>query len=272
VLAILIFAARVRHRIPMGPPPPVGITQGPGESVLDETTAAVTPTQTQITKSFPLAAGASLSIKNTNGRIHVESWDGPGAQVVVTKTGGSEGTRRRVPIFQQISGNQLTLHTGESGISNIDVSYDVRVPRQMGNLEIASNNGNIRLDGLTGDINASSLNGSIELNSISGSANAKNLNGSINAVFEQVSSGKAMSFKNMNGAIRLQFKSDVNANLSAGTTTGSISIDPEWGIEVKKGLVGARADGVMGTGGQPLKVETMNGSISITKAPGTAGR
>jgi DUF4097 and DUF4098 domain-containing protein YvlB len=76
----------------------------------------------------------------------------------------------------------------------------------------------------------------------------------------------------MNGAIKLQFKSDVNADLRASTTTGSINLDPEWGIEVKKGLIGARADGVIGTGVQPLKVETMNGSISITKAPGTAGR
>jgi hypothetical protein len=272
VLAILIFTARMHRRLPpIAAPPHVEVNPGPGESVMDETAAVVTPTQTQITKTFPLAAGASLSIKNTNGRIHVESWDGPGAQVTVTKVGGSEASRRRIPIYQQVSASNLSLHTGEARINNIDVSYEVKVPRRMGNMEIASNNGNIRLDGLSGDIDASSSNGNIDLNNINGSASAKNMNGSIAAVFDEVSSGKPMTFSNMNGAIRLQFRSDINANLSARTTTGSISLDSDWPIDVKKGLIGARADGPIGTGGQPLKVETMNGSISITKAPGSAG-
>jgi len=124
---------------------------------------------------------------------------------------------------------------------------------------------------VSGDINVNSMDGSIDLSNVAGSATAKNMNGSIAAIFDTVTSEKPMSFTNMNGSIKLVFRSDVNANLQANTTTGSINLDPQWGIEVKKGLIGAHADGLMGTGGQPLKVETMNGSISITKAPGTAG-
>jgi len=274
VFAILLFAARtrdrLRDRIPNIPTNQQSAASA-GEEVLNGDTEVSGPGQTVITKMFAMGTGASLSISNTNGRIHLESWDGPGVQVRITKSNGSESARRRVPVFQQMAGNRLALRTGDSRNSNVDVSYELKVPRNMGRLDISCTNGSIKLDGVTGDINVNSMDGSIDLSNIAGSATAKNMNGSISAVFDQVTSEKPMSFTNMNGSIKLVFRSDVNANLNANTTTGSINLDPQWGIEVKKGLIGAHADGQMGTGGQPLRVETMNGSISISKTPGTAG-
>jgi len=273
IFAVLLFAARTRRglrdRFP-SMPPNQQVASG-GEEVLNGDTEVSGPGQTVITKTFAMGTGASLSITNTNGRIHVESWDGPGIQARITKSSGSESARRRVPIFQQMAGNRLSLRSGDPRNSSVDVSYELKVPKEMGRLDITSANGSIKLDGVSGDINVNSMDGSIDLSNISGAATAKNMNGSISAVFEEVDSDRPMSFTNMNGSIKLTFKSDVNANLKANTTTGTINVDPGWGIEVKKGLIGARAEGLMGTGGQPLKVETMNGSITITKVPGSAG-
>jgi len=273
VFAVLLVASRVRHRAPFpsAPPPPSAPAANFGEGALDESTAVVTAGQTVITKSFPLSTGASLSIQNVNGRIHIESWDGPGIQVRITKSNGNDASRRRVPIYQQMSANKLSLRSGDIRGTGVDVAYEVKVPKEMGTLDISSTNGSIKLDGVSGDIKANAVDGSIDLSNIKGTASVKNLNGSITAVFDEVGQGKGMSFNNMNGSIKLLFRSEVNAELKASTTTGSINVDPEWGIEVKKGFVGARAEGSIGAGGQPLKVETLNGSISIMKAPGVAG-
>jgi len=176
-----------------------------------------------------------------------------------------------VSIFQQLSGNRLSLRSGGSRNSNVDVAYDIQVPKTMGSVNLTTTNGAIKLDGVSGDITAASTNGHIDLNNINGSASAETTNGSISAVFDEFGEGKPATFKTFNGSIRLMFKSDVNANLKARTMTGSINLDPGFGIEVKKGIVGASAEGTLGTGGQPLNVDNANGSISITKAPGTPG-
>jgi hypothetical protein len=273
VFAILLFAARHGRRPSnFAPPPPPPPTYGAqGEMPLDESNAVVTPEETIITKSIAVATGASLTIENTNGRIHIESWNGPGIQVRVTKSGANEAIRRRVPILQQLAGSKLTLRSGGPRNNGVDVTYDLQIPKTMGGVTVNTSNGGIKLDGLSGDITANSTNGSIDLNNINGTASAQTTNGSISAVFDELVQGKPVSFKTMNGSIRLTFKSDVNANLQARSTAGSISVDPEFGIEVKKGIVGASAEGPLGTGGQPLKVDNMNGSISIMKAPGSPG-
>jgi len=271
IFAVLLFTVRLqKHRPPLvvTPPPPPS-AGNPGDTAMDESSAVETMTQTVITKTIPLTPGASLSIKNANGRIHVEAWDGPGAQVTVTKLGGSGATRKMVPIYQQFSGNRLSLHASER--NNIEVSYDLKVPKQMGSVDVDSTNGSVKLDGLGGDLNVKATNGSVTLSNISGSASVTNMTGSITATFDEASADKPMSFHNVNGSVRLQFKSGVNAQLRAKTVTGSINVDPEWGVEVRKGLVGATADGPLGTGGQPLKVDTVNGTISIMKLSGAAG-
>jgi hypothetical protein len=273
IFAILLFAARHRPRPrDFGPPPPPPPTYGnPGEIPLDESTAVVTSGETTITKSIPIGPGASLTIQNTNGRIHIESWNGPGIQVRVTKAGANDAMRKRVPIFQQLAGNKLTLRSGGPRNNGVDVTYDLQIPKTMGSVNVSTSNGSIKLDGLNGDITANSMNGSIDLNNINGTASAQTMNGSISAVFDEFGEDKPASFKTMNGSIRLTFKSDVNADLKASSTSGSINVDPEFGIEVKKGIVGATAEGTLGTGGQPLKIDNTNGSISIMKAPGTPG-
>jgi hypothetical protein len=272
VFVILLVAAR-RHQLRTPFPPPVQSVQtapGPNETVMDESRALVTSNQTIITQSYPLTSGASLSIKNTNGRIHIESWDGPGLEVKVTKSEGNEVSRRRVPIYQQLSGNRLSLRAGDT--RGVDVAYEVKVPKQMGNVELVSVNGAVKVDSVTGNIDVSSTNGNVDLSSIDGSASVRNTNGSISALFEDVNSGRPMAFSNTNGSIKLLFRSDVNAELRASTKSGSINLDSEWGIDVKKSFpIGASAEGIMGTGGPALKVETMNGSISIMKAPGSPG-
>ena len=272
VFAILLIAARHRPPRPNFPPPPPPPIAGlPGEGVWDDTGAVVTEGQTVITRTIPIGPGASLTIQNTNGRIHIETANRPDIEVRVTKNGANEGTRRRVSIFQQLSGNRLSLRSGGSRNNNIDVAYDIQVPKTMGIVNVTTTNGSIKLDGLSGDITAASTNGHIELNNVNGTASAETTYGNINAVFDQFGTGKPAIFRTVNGSISLMFKSDVNADLRASTTTGSINLDPGFGIEVRRGFVGATAEGHLGTGGQPLNVDNTNGSISITKAPGTPG-
>jgi hypothetical protein len=273
VFMILLFA--VRHNRPRfndyGSQPPPSAPGLPGEGVWDETNAVNTPGQTVITKTIPIGPGASLAIQNINGRIHIESWNGPGIEVRVTKTGANDAIRRRVTIFQQLSGNKLSLRSGGPRNNGVDVAYDIQVPKAMGSVSVNTTNGPIKLDGLSGDISAVSTNGGIDLNDINGTASAETTNGSINAVFDEFSGAKETRFKTISGSISLMFRSDVNADLKASTTTGSINLDPEFGIEVKKGFVGANAEGRLGTGGQALRVDNINGSISIKKAPETSG-
>jgi hypothetical protein len=74
-----------------------------------------------------------------------------------------------------------------------------------------------------------------------------------------------MEFVAANGSIDITIKSDFDADLEANTVHGSINLDDQFGITPQRELVGARARGQIGKGGQLLKISTVNGSIRLAK-------
>jgi hypothetical protein len=264
VVAVMLIARIQRDRGGgfQGPPVPPPVAQ-PGETALESVADQVTVSgsDTVLIKTFPLAPGSKFSIKNVSGSITVEAWDQPKAEVKVTKRGGDNGSQ---PFFTS-SANSLSLRTGVSGgRSRQDVRYEVKLPKNMGTVEFESVNGSVKLTNVNGEISVQTANGSIELNDVVGVSKIQTANGKINATLSEASDGP-MEFSVANGKIDITLKSDFAADLDASTVSGNISIDDQFGIPVQKGVVGARARGKIGAGGQPLKLASVNGVIRVSK-------
>ena len=68
----------------------------------------------------------------------------------------------------------------------------------------------------------------------------------------------------MNGSIVLSVPSGANAQVKASTVHGQISND--FGLTVEEGqYVGRNLSGQIGSGGPPIKLNNVNGSISIKR-------
>ncbi|HYV04733.1 MAG TPA: hypothetical protein VFB82_09115, partial [Blastocatellia bacterium] len=63
----------------------------------------------------------------------------------------------------------------------------------------------------------------------------------------------------------LQITGDLDAEFEAASVRGIISIDDAFGVTVQKQVVGQKASGQIGAGGESLKITTVNGSIKLSK-------
>lgn len=269
VLAVMFIAREGRRRISPPPlqPPPVA---QPGETLLSEASAdqaVVTPNEATLTKTFALGEDAKFSLKNVNGNIAVEAWDQPRAEVKVIRQNPDRGGQ----VFFSNSNGSLSIRTAQPRNGGPEVRYEIKLPKEMGRVTLNSVNGSIKLTGVSGQIFVESTNGPIDLVDVTGVSKVQTVNGKMRVVLEEASDGP-MEFITTNGSIDLTIKSDFDVDLEASAVRGSINIDEQFGIAVQKEIVGQRARGQIGEGGQLLKMTTVNGGLKLAKYNAQGGK
>lgn len=248
---------------PPEPPPPDDV---PGATLLDESDAVETAKETVITKTYPLGGDATFSIKGMNGNVKIEGWDEAEAEVKVIKRGGSVDDRKMVQVKSSHSKDQLSFQTSPiGGGGDVDVLYEVKLPRGLRQVEIRTINATVKVEKMSAAIEVKSQSGSVELEETSGTTVIKLVNGQIKADYEGVKLEGAQELSTVNGRIEVKLDDDANAELDAKTVSGSIELDGDFGFKVEKKIVGQKASGRIGTGGEMLSIGTVNGPIKISK-------
>ncbi|HYP01470.1 MAG TPA: DUF4097 family beta strand repeat-containing protein [Pyrinomonadaceae bacterium] len=261
--------ARPHVGVPPMPPPhpqhPRDRDAGEGALVGDEG-AEVSANQTIITKTYPLAPGGSFELRNINGDIRIEGWDEQQAEVKIIKRGGSPEARDALKIVREQSGNRLAISTTpEMRAGGVEeVRYEVKLPRNLRELEIISNNSNVEL----ADTNDASVSvvvqrGNIGLEDVNGMVNTRTMKGNTKVLIGEGARIAPQVFNGINGNIELELAPDVNAEVKAETVSGNIDIDEEFDIKVEKRMVGQQAAGRIGKGGQPIVIKNVSGNIKI---------
>ena len=216
-------------------------------------------------QTYPLSKSAAVTITTLNGSINVQSWDQPQADVRIIKRGNSDDDIQNIPVTIKNDNGNLSIDSSQAR-NNTEVRFEIKLPRDLGQVRFNSTNGAIKVSDIAGSIAVETTNGSITLSDVSGVEKATTTNGAIKAVIENVTLNKPMEFTSTNGSIDIRFDTDFNAVLEASTVHGSISLDDDFNIPVQKSRpFGQRAGGRIGSGGPPLNVSTTNGSIRISK-------
>jgi DUF4097 and DUF4098 domain-containing protein YvlB len=251
---------------------PMAVTEGysksaaaqAGETALNSSNAdqvLESGNETTFIKTFTLSDDTRVSLKNVNGNITVTAWDQPNAQVSVI---GRSGSDRNAQVLFTNSGGNLSIRTAQTR-GNQDVRFEVKLPHELGRLELSSQNGVIRLSDVTAEILIDATNGAIELANVGGVSKIRTTNGSIKATLLEASD-RSMEFESTNGSIDLMVPPGFEADLAASTIHGTINVDDAFGVQVEKGIVGQTAKGEIGHGGERLKLATTNGNIKLTTA------
>lgn len=221
--------------------------------------------ETTFIKTFPLGEDAAFGIRNLNGSVTIETWDKPQAQVTIIKR-GSDQERGAAQVYFKKDDDGLWLRTAypRGGSNKNDVVYQIKLPRELDSVDLNTINGAIKLSDITAAITVQTVNGLLTLENVAGVRKAQSTNGNIKATISGAGSD-GMEFKNVNGNIDLQIKGDLDADLDAASVRGAITIDDQFGVPVQKQVVGQKANGQIGTGGTPLNIKTVNGSIRLSK-------
>jgi hypothetical protein len=243
---------------------------------------AAAPLAAQETRFTPtIATGGTLALANINGPIVITQGTGRTAEVVVTKRvikgDGSYvkaimeergGTVRICTIYTNRDPNRTTCKgdnsspsRGRENYDQVEMRYEVRVPAGV-RVAAENVNGNITATDLDEAASIETVNGTISFSGTT-ATHLETVNGQIKAMFSKAEWSGTLDVSAVNGGVELTFPAGLEAELTGETVNGGIksdfpvTIDGKWGPKSFSGKIGR--------GGRQLKVETVNGGITLKK-------
>ncbi len=231
------------------------------------------------TRTYPLAAGGRVELRNVNGSIEVEPAGGDTVEVRAEKSarGATEAEARaalgRIEIVDEADPNAVRIETrlpwtGAFGHSNGSVHYRLTVPAGS-TLHVRTVNGSITLTEVSGSLRAHTTNGAIRATRVSGSLEADTTNGAIEAEFRTVAR-EGLRLETTNGGIALAIPRDTRATIAARVANGHIDVS-SLAVAVTGEISRRRLDGTLNGGGGLISLQTTNGRIAVRGTEPAAG-
>jgi DUF4097 and DUF4098 domain-containing protein YvlB len=226
-------------------------------------------------QSYPISANGRISLENINGGVQIRTWDRNEVKVDAVKHAYTQERldEARIDISAE-SGNlriktrypeeNLSFHNDEDRRRQnpASVEYSLTVPQEARLDSIELINGSLDVQGVKGNVKASSINGRVTASGLAGDVKLSTINGPVEATLDALTNVRQVSLSSVNGSVNVVVPSDVNAEVRASTVHGNISND--FGIPVRKGqYVGRDLSATLGSGGVTVKLQNVNGSISV---------
>jgi Putative adhesin len=227
------------------------------------------------THTYPLAAGGTVRIGNTNGKIEIEGVDGSTVEVRAERmaraatAAGAREMLSRMTIKEDSKPDFVSVETERMrgimiGVST-EVRYHVRAPKNA-TIEVSNTNGLITLTALAGKVAAHTTNGGVSGKGLAGGVDASATNGGVTIEMASLGSEK-VALRTTNGAVTLTLPETAAADIRASCTNGSISV-VGGNLDVSE-QSRRRFEGRLNGGGTSVDLQTINGGVRVRTASGT---
>jgi hypothetical protein len=261
--------------VPPIPPLPPELSEGARAAVeragvptpFDESGATVTGDRTVFTKTVRLGEDTAFSIPEAVGEVTVEGWDSDEAEITVTKRGGTAEQRRAMPVMLARGEERVSLLSPPARASGgaVRVSYEIKVPRALRQLELTAEESEVELKNLDGAVSLDIRAGRIELQDVTGVVRSKLIKGSTKVAFGERTHGGAQEFSVVRGDVEVDFAERASTDVKAETMDGRIEADDELGLRLVRNPAGLHALGRLGEGSDPMLIKVVNGDIRLKK-------
>jgi DUF4097 and DUF4098 domain-containing protein YvlB len=226
-------------------------------------------------QTYALNPTGRVSIANINGDVRISAWDRNEVKVDAVKRAYSPQRLAEVTIDVTNTSDSVLIKTkypdrnwnsdnrGREN-SSASVEYTLTIPRgaRLDSAELV--NGSLDIDGVQGDVQASLVNGTVKAAGLGGEVKLSTVNGAVEANVARLDEAKGVTLNSVNGSIVLVVPSGANAQVKASTLHGGITND--FGLVVDDGqYVGHNLSGQIGSGGPRIRLNNVNGSISIKR-------
>lgn len=131
-----------------------------------------------------------------------------------------------------------------------------------GNTKISTSGGNIYLREVEGDLNAHTSGGNIELDGVTGEVLAKTSGGNIRLTVGAPFQG--VRAHTSGGHIRCYVEGDLNADLLARTSGGTVNVD--FPVTIRGKVAKSKIEGRINDGGAEMNLRSSGGNIKILRA------
>jgi DUF4097 and DUF4098 domain-containing protein YvlB len=190
------------------------------------------------------AADATVHVDNVAGTVKVDAWPKPAVEVRATKYGHDAAELRSVKIDVRREGKDVYVKTLFEGLNHGEVRYRITVPSDA-SLQISNVAGAVDLAAVTGDV-------SVETQA-----------GAITASVGRVAGDRSIALRATTGAVDLSIAPDSSARIEATSTVGDVTSAIPGVAASRENLIGARANGLIGSGSARIRVGTTTGAISL---------
>lgn len=226
-----------------------------------------------------VATGHSVEIKGVNGSISAQPASGDSVEVVARKTGRKsnpgtvrievvehEGGVTLCAVYPNADGPPNECRPGKAGRmstrdNDVKVDFEVRVPPGVA-FVARTVNGAVEAHGIDGNVSAHTVNGSVKVKA-RGVVDAETVNGSIQADLGEASWDGTLEFQTVNGSIEVGLPADASTRVAAQTVNGDLQSD--FPVTVQGRFGPKKFEGTIGAGGRDLKLETVNGRITLRR-------
>jgi len=242
---------------------------GPGREVGDQWTwrGEVTPSQ-------------QVWIRNTNGPVAVVQGNGNMLEVTTEKSWrhSEPSSVEMVPVQSEqgvticalwaarerrcgAGGDYQMSHVRKNDVA---VRFTVHLPRGV-KVDVSTINGEVAIEGAAAPVAATTVNGRVLVHTTVGPVKASTVNGSIEASMDALTGGD-IELETVNGAVTAVLPSGLNAVVDASTVNGRVETD--FPLQLTGKISPRHVRGTIGSGGMTLKLNTVNGSVTIRRPDG----
>jgi hypothetical protein len=227
-------------------------------------------------QTYPLNADGRVSVSNVNGSITVEAWDRNEVKLEFTKIADTKERLAEVEIRIESKPDHFSVETDYDNWKTknhsdrwrnggkLTVEFHLMAPRGAVLDEVETVNGSVTVSNFVNFTKVSAVNGSVNASNLRGAANLETVNGEVLADFDRLEQRSKISLETVNGKVSLTIPSDSNATVRADSLNGNITND--FGLPVRKGkYVGRDLYGRLGSGEVQIKLESVNGGLSINR-------
>jgi putative adhesin len=236
------------------------------------------------TRSYPMGAGASVSVRTVSGNVKVTGYAGEAIVVVGHKEGRD---REMVQIQDRSTASRVDVIVSYPDNCNCDasVNFEVQVPRSIryqfdsfgsvsgdvqvanvaGDLRARSVSGNVTVKDASGKVDASSTSGNVTVEDTAGSVSAKSTSGEVRVDITRLEGTDRMDFTSVSGDVKVRLPASLDADVEMSVMSGDIKTDFALQIEDRGNGPGRRARGQVGSGSRQLRLSSVSGNVSLLK-------
>ncbi|HEV2864630.1 MAG TPA: DUF4097 family beta strand repeat-containing protein [Pyrinomonadaceae bacterium] len=244
--------------------------------------AAATASAQDFRRSYNLAPGSAIEIRNASGDINIRGHEGSAVEVAVYKEGRD---RDKVQVEDLSTADRVSLRSKYDENCNCDASlrFEVRVPRSArfnfdkitsasgslhaenitGRLNFNTASGNVELERVSGEIEAASASGNVIVKGAAGVVRASTASGDVNVEITRLEGGGDMRFSTASGNVNVRMPQGLDARVHLATMSGSIETNFPIQVEQSEHGPGARARGQLGAGSRELRATSASGNVSL---------
>jgi len=216
----------------------------------------------KIARRFELSPAGSIELSSVNGEIVVSS-SGTAVDIKAVKRSDHKGEIENVEVLFEQNGDRLrvkTVHHKRNSRAKVD--FIVTIPEKLARAVFNSVNGRIDCSGKFADLTLKTVNGKVDFQGQFRAGVFETVNGPIEIVQEPLLGGN-LEANTVNGSIDIELNRNSAFEVEGSTVNGRI--DSDFDLRISRHFVGKSMSGKVNGGGFRVEVETVNGSIDISK-------